>query len=232
MMRCGARREDKSMSELTELGQVLHEEHFRILVSICGLENRVIGPVAADPLDPSRAEDKQQLQDLMCALDDVLGHHAFEESVIFPLIRSGGEGELAGILAREHGAIEPMAARLRVITADILENGIDEENWGNFREAARELIDEVMRHLQKEELNIVQRMDVFLDHETDHRLAIEHATAHPGKHVSAGAAAATHGSPKRSGAIAQLAARRIGPAAEAAQIAARRRSTSTRHPAR
>jgi hemerythrin-like domain-containing protein len=219
------------MNELTELGQVLHEEHFRILVSICGLENRVNGPAA--PLDPRRAEDKQQLQDLMCALDDVLGHHAFEESVIFPLIRSGGEGELAGILVREHGAIEPMAAQLRAITAGILENGVDEESWEDFREAARELIDEVMRHLQKEELNIVQRMDLFLDHETDHRLAIEHAAERAnGESANAGAAAATNGSPEQGGAAAQLGARRISPATAAARIAARRRSTSARHPAR
>ncbi len=220
------------MSELTELGQILHEEHFRILVSICGLENRVNGPAAADPLDPDRGEDKQQLEDLMCALDDVLGHHAFEESVIFPLIRSGGEGELASILAREHGAIEPMAARLRAITADILENGIDEQDWAAFREAARELIGEVMRHLQKEELNIIQRMDVFLDQETDHRLALEHAAEQPDKHARAGSAAVATASAGRGGAMARLAARRIGPVATAARIAARRRSTSARHPAR
>src|SRR5512144_228910 len=217
------------MPELTELGQILHEEHFRILVSICGLENRVEGPAAADPLDPRRGDDRQQLEDLMCALDDVLGHHAFEESVIFPLIRSGGEGELAGILEREHGAIEPIAARLRAITADILANGIDERSWATFREAARELIGEVMRHLQKEELNIIQRMDVFLDRETDHRLAVEHVAGQPGKHARAGSAAADGGSAERSGAVARLAARHISPAAAAARIAARRRSTSARH---
>jgi hemerythrin-like domain-containing protein len=221
------------MSELTELGQILHEEHFRILVSICGLENRVSG---AAPLDPSRAEDNQQLQDAMCALDNVLGHHTFEETVIFPLICNGGEGELAGVLTREHGAIEPMAARLRAITADILENGIDEEKWEDFREAARELIDEVMRHLQKEELNIIQRMDVFLDRETDHRLAVSRLAAERanGNSASAGeAAVATGGSSQRSGAMVQLAARRIiGPAAVATGVAARRRSTSARHPTR
>jgi hemerythrin-like domain-containing protein len=90
------------MSELTELGQILHEEHFRILVSICGLESRVDSP-AARPLDPSRTEGRQQLRDLLVALDGVLGHHAFEESVMFPLIRGGGKGELAATLAREHG---------------------------------------------------------------------------------------------------------------------------------
>jgi hemerythrin-like domain-containing protein len=224
------------MSDLTELGQILHEEHFRILVSICALENRVSGPATTDPVDPRRAEDRRQLQDAMCALDDVLGHHTFEETVIFPLICNGGEGELAGVLTREHGAIEPMAARLRAIIVDILENGIDEEKWEDFRQAARELIDEVMRHLQKEELNIIQRMDVFLDRETDHRLAISRLAAERanGKGASAGeAAAAAKGSPQRSGAMAQLAGRRIiGPAAVAAGVAARRRSTSARHPTR
>ena len=220
------------MSELTELGQILHEEHFRILVSICGLENRVNGPAAADPLDPRRGEDRQQLEDLVCGLDDVLGHHAFEEAVIFPLIRSGGEGDLAGTLVREHGAIEPMAARLRAITAGILENGIDEQSWATFREAARELIGEVMRHLQKEELNIIQRMDVFLDRETDHRLAVEHAAGQPSKYGRLASAAAAGVSAGRSGAVARLAARPIGPAAAAARIAARRRSTSARHPTR
>ena len=40
------------MSGLTELGQLLHEEHFRILVSICGLENRITGwppPIRSTP---------------------------------------------------------------------------------------------------------------------------------------------------------------------------------------
>ena len=47
------------MSALTELGQVLHEEHFRILVSICGLEPGS-RPHAA-PSDPDQTEDRRQL---------------------------------------------------------------------------------------------------------------------------------------------------------------------------
>ena len=37
------------MYTLTELGEVLHEEHFRILVPICGLENRITGRRASEP---------------------------------------------------------------------------------------------------------------------------------------------------------------------------------------
>ena len=123
------------MSALTELGQVLHEEHFRILVSICGLENRVVGARAAHPLDPDQTEDRQQLEDLIYALDDLLGHHAFEELVLFPLIRGSGESQMTRILAHEHCAIEPMAARLRRIAVGILHHGIYGQ-WTAFREAA------------------------------------------------------------------------------------------------
>ena len=213
------------MSGLTELGQLLHEEHFRILVSICGLENRINGLAATDPLDPGRADDKQQLEDLVSALDDVLGHHAFEETVIFPIIRSKGGGELTTTLAREHGAIEPMAARLRAIAAQILEGA--EGKWEDFREAAAQLIAEVMRHLQKEEINIVQRMECFLDGETDHRLAVQ-LVAERG-HGKLAAAVAS----ERSGEVdPPLAVRRLSPVAVAARIAARRRSTSLRQPFR
>ena len=38
-----------TMAFLTELGEVLHEEHFRILSLICGLENRVIGAEGGRP---------------------------------------------------------------------------------------------------------------------------------------------------------------------------------------
>ena len=212
------------MSGLTELGKVLHEEHFRILVSICGIENRITGPAANDPLDPGRAEDKQQLEDLISALEDVLGHHAFEETVIFPIIRSKGGSELTTTLAREHGAIEPMAARLRAIAAQML--GGADGKWEQFRVAAAQLIAEVMRHLQKEELNIVQRMECFLDDETDHRLAIQLvAERGHGKLASLDA-------PRCGEADPPSAIRRLSPVAAAARNAARRRSTSLRQPSR
>jgi hemerythrin-like domain-containing protein len=217
------------MSALTELGQVLREEHFHILVSICGLENRVIGPHAAHPLDPDRMEDRQQLEDLIYALDDLLGHHAFEELVLFPLIRgSGGSRQMTRILAHEHCAIEPMAARLRRIAVGILDHGIDGQ-WTAFREAATQLAGELMHHLQKEELNIVQQMDRLLDSETDHRLAIRLTRERAGGKRTCTANIATR--PKeRDAPTAQVAQRRLSPAAAAARNAARRRSTSIRQP--
>lgn len=217
------------MAGLTELGKVLHEEHFRILVSICGLENRVIGSQATHPLDPDRTEDRQQLEELICQLDDLLGHHAFEELVLFPLIRGSGDSQMTRILAHEHCAIEPMAARLRRIAVRILDHG-SEGHWTAFRDAATQLACELMHHLQKEELNIVQQMDRLLDSETDHRLAIRLTRERgSGKRTSATNTAAR---PKeRDAPTAQVASRRLSPATAAAR-AARRRSTSMRQPSR
>jgi hypothetical protein len=50
------------MAFLTELGEVLHEEHFRILSLICGLENRVIGAEGRRPIDPRDEDEKEHLQ--------------------------------------------------------------------------------------------------------------------------------------------------------------------------
>ena len=117
------------MPFLTELGEVLHEEHFRILSLICGLENRVIGAEGGRPIDPRNAEEKQQLEELIVSLDQIIDHNAFEEAVLFPLICARGSGELASLLTREHVIIGPLARRVRGIAARILEDGIDADRW-------------------------------------------------------------------------------------------------------
>lgn len=159
------------MTKLTELGQVLHEEHFRILVSICGLENRVSGEMRDRPLDPTDGEDLRQLDELLASLDGVIEHHVFEETVVFPLISDGGDADLALLLMREHGAIEPMARRLRNVTLEMVDGHVGNGRWDEFCAAAHALVQEVMAHLQREELGIVQRLDTLLDPETDRRLA-------------------------------------------------------------
>lgn len=162
------------MSGLSELGQVLHEEHFRILVSICELQNRISGESANRPLDSSEAEDGRLLTSLLATLDQVIVHHSFEETVIFPLIYDSGEGDLAKLLTREHGAIEPKARTLRMIAHGLIGRRADMTEWEEFCAAAADLVAEVMRHLEKEEITVVQRLPSFLDAATDHQLAQRH----------------------------------------------------------
>jgi Hemerythrin HHE cation binding domain len=118
-----------AMSFLTELGEVLHEEHFRILSVICDLENRVTGAEGHRPIDPRIEEEKQHLQELIAALDQIVDHNAFEEAVLFPLICARDGGELASLLTQKHVTIGPLAKHVHEIAAMILEHGIDADRW-------------------------------------------------------------------------------------------------------
>jgi hemerythrin-like domain-containing protein len=167
------------MAFLTELGEVLHEEHFRILSLICGLENRVIGAEGRRPIDPRCKDEKEHLQELIVSLDQIIDHNAFEEAVLFPLICARGGGELTSLLTHEHVIIGPLAKRVRGIAAKILKDGVDAGRWSEFQRAATDLVAEMMAHLQKEELMVVQHLRAFLDTDTDHRLAQRHLAERP-----------------------------------------------------
>ena len=75
--------------------------------------------------------------------------------------------------------IGPLPRRVRGIAARILEDGIDTDRWAEFQSAATDLVAEMMAHLQKEELTVVQRLRAFLDTDTDHRLALRHRAERP-----------------------------------------------------
>lgn len=171
--------------ELSELGRVLHEQHFRILVSICGLENRVTGPEAERPFDATNPEDRAQLQRLVSELDDIIDHNAFEEVILFPLL-ADDSNEMAIHLTHEHVEIGPKALDLRTLAAAFLASGCDQDAWQAFKERAIELVRLMMRHLQQEEASLVQHLGGMLDPETDLRLARERSAAT----ISAAAAAA------------------------------------------
>jgi hemerythrin-like domain-containing protein len=160
------------MFELSEVGQLLHEEHFRFVVSICGLQNRVGEAFFDRPLDPRIAEERKQLDELIAGLDEIIDHHRFEEANLFPLIREHGDAELVTTLIGEHGTIEPKAFRLRAIASALRRNGATAGRWLRFRQAAEALIADMMEHLQKEELRVVQRLASLLDARTDHELAL------------------------------------------------------------
>jgi hemerythrin-like domain-containing protein len=172
------------MSDLSELGAVMHEEHFRTLVLICGLENRVTGDFADRPIDPDDAEDRSLLDNLVVGLEEIIGHNAFEEAVLFPLLKDVGADDLAVLLTQEHFAMGPLAKRLRASAADILEHGSSDDHWPAFRDLATNFANHLMLHLQKEETTIVQRLDSLLDPEIDHTLALRRTADRNGGKVA------------------------------------------------
>jgi hemerythrin-like domain-containing protein len=167
------------MARSNKLGQLLHEEHFHIVMLFCDLENRVGGSGRLQPLDPADAEDRRQLTDLITALDGVVRHNAFEEKELFPLLCSSGAEDLAEMLADEHLVMVPLVQRLRRLAGDLLEGGVDAEKWQTFCQTASEFTAEILSHLQKEELGVVQVIDSLLDHHQADALA--HRYIHAGE---------------------------------------------------
>ena len=147
MARCIANKKNRrygkhqgNMAGLTLLGEILHEEHFRILVSMCELQNRVTGKASDRFPDPRNDQERHELHELIGFLDQILDHDAFEEDVVFPLIRAGGESDLAGFLTGEHAAIEPITKRLRLITTKILRHGPGSSRCVEFRKVGKQLV--------------------------------------------------------------------------------------------
>ncbi len=162
------------MAFLTELGEVIHEEHFRMLVMVCELENRVKGADTIKPIDARDPEDRALLQKVICGLDELIGHNAFEEAVLFPAISESRDEALTGLIAEEHFVIEPLAQRLRALALDTLTLGSSFPRWTAFREAALELAANLIMHLETEEVTVVQRLRLLLDPERDHELALRY----------------------------------------------------------
>lgn len=162
------------MAFLSELGEVIHEEHFRMLVMVCELENRVKGSDTVKPIDAREPEDRALLLKVIDGLDELIGHNAFEETVLFPAIAEAANGTLSGLMAEEHFVVEPLARRLRALAVDLLNQGTTFARWAAFRETAIELAANLILHLETEEVTVVQRLRLLLDPERDHELALRY----------------------------------------------------------
>jgi hemerythrin-like domain-containing protein len=164
------------MTGLSQLGWILHEEHFRIIVWISDLQNRIGGETGERRPNLNDGEEKHRFERLIHFLDHFMVHHAFEEDVLFPTIRSRSEGGLVVPSSEEHAKIEPLIERVRTLAIEILGYGAVGRRWAEFRAVAEALSPEMMSHLEQEEVTVLQQLRDFLDTDTDRRLALRHVT--------------------------------------------------------
>ncbi|MBK8175615.1 MAG: hemerythrin domain-containing protein [Rhodospirillales bacterium] len=166
--------EQVQMSSFTELGELLHREHFQMINWVCDLQIKIAGDVSEYEYGFDEEDEDGALRSLKSSLDDVMFHHAFEEDMLFPLLNDHGERDLARLLVDDHALIEPITCRLQAITEEMLNRGIDRHLWAAFRKVSRYLVAEMLSHLVREEMVVVQRLDVLLDSDTDRLLARQH----------------------------------------------------------
>jgi iron-sulfur cluster repair protein YtfE (RIC family) len=160
----------------SQVGRLLHQEHLDTLAAMNTLEEIIDSRFRDRPLDVSSDAVRQQLSTLITAIDhDLYVHFQFEERDVFPILDRAGLGDMTAMLIHEHDAIRRLADRLRSVAVGALQNTFDKTTWREFREAGMDLVPSVMFHIQKEEMGVIRRLDVFLDAATDKTLADRHA---------------------------------------------------------
>lgn len=164
------------IKEFTQVGQKLHDEHQATLSILNELESEILSRPQNKPMDLSDVDARQQLEHFIAVVDrDVTCHFAFEEEVLFPILREKGAGDMVTLLTHEHQLIKPLGGGLAILAREALANGFDPTTWGEFRTQVIELMERESFHIQKEEMGLIRALGFFLDPETDRQLAERYA---------------------------------------------------------
>jgi len=106
---------------------------------------------------------------------DIGRHFDFEERELFPLLEAAGEGDIAGLLRDEHGAIREVAAELLPLARGAAAGTLDAAGWDALKRGTSELVERQVAHIQKETMALLPMLDDLLDEETDRGLAFAYA---------------------------------------------------------
>ena len=131
------------------------DEHTLILQKLEQLEQCV------QPMEPHGIEAASNVLSLARFLIDLEPHHAREEQVLFPVLRELGFDGPPSVMAHEHVVLRELAQRVHDLSGAILRG--EETLWRRLRDAARDLIDTLRAHIEKED-TILYPMAVSMVH--------------------------------------------------------------------
>jgi hemerythrin-like domain-containing protein len=156
------------MSE-TQIAALLHKDHMATVETLQSVEE-FLGRNRKTPAvdDVTRLFLKRVARSLKA---EVESHFGFEEGHLFPVFVEQGETGIVMMLTSEHASILPLALQVADIATAALESGFTDESWGDFRDAAGELVEREIFHIQKEEMGLLAAISALVDEETDSRLA-------------------------------------------------------------
>lgn len=159
------------MAFVRQVSRVLDDEH-RTQLSLLGqVEQRLARPPGA--ADAALAALMRQLVQQL--RHDVDRHFAFEEEALFPRLSEHGDGGMAALLADEHAVIREVAAELNPLAVAAGEGRLDAAGWRTLTQAAAELVERQVSHIQKETMALLPLLDELLDDEADRELAMAYA---------------------------------------------------------
>ena len=141
-----------------QISRRLHEEHDATLALWGRVEQAVV----------TGASDPALLQRASAALaDELTRHFAFEEQELFPRLAAAGESDIATLLEEEHASIRASAERF----AKLAKHPSDPQ----FRSIALALVEQLVAHVQKEEMALLPMLDDLLDEQADFELTAAYA---------------------------------------------------------
>lgn len=157
------------MMNQTQIGALLHQDHMATVETLQSVEE-FIGRHRSVPAvdDAARLFLKRLARSLKA---EVESHFGFEEGHLFPVFVEQGETGIVMMLTTEHASILPLAVQVADIAVAALEGGFTEQSWSDFRDAAGELVEREIFHIQKEEMGLLAAISALVDDETDARLA-------------------------------------------------------------
>lgn len=154
----------------TRIGALLHEDHMETVQMLQSLEEIVgMRTKGAPSVDAKLAERLLGIQATIRA--EVEKHFGFEEEHLFPVFTSLGETGIVVMLTHEHRSILPLALQVAELAGRGAGSGFDDGAWQEFRDAASELVERELFHIQKEEMGLLAAISALVDSETDARLA-------------------------------------------------------------
>jgi hemerythrin-like domain-containing protein len=163
------------MSFARQVPALIHREHIETLGLLERVEAALAG--AKRPPAPGDATAARLLAEFDANLANEVGRHfTFEEEALFPLLASGGDRDIAELLADEHQAILALAERVRALLRDAAA-GLSAASWAALRELAFELIERQVAHIQKEEMSLLPVLEEVLDSEQDAALVERYMAA-------------------------------------------------------
>jgi DUF438 domain-containing protein len=143
-----------------QISRRLHEEHMATLALWGRVEQAVLAASA----------DRALLERARAALRDELNRHfAFEERDLFPRLAAAGESDIAELLQEEHDAIRASAERF----SSLVGNPSDPQ----FRAIALALVEQLVAHVQKEEMALLPMLEDLIDEHVDFELSTAYAGA-------------------------------------------------------
>jgi len=153
----------------TKLGTLLHKDHMHTIETLQALEEVVHGNRKPPVLDGALRTLLEGLKDTLRA--EVQKHFGFEEEHLFTVFTERGETGIVMMLTQEHRAILPLALEVADAAEAGLAAGFDAAGWQAFKDAASELIEREVFHIQKEEMGLLSAIAAVIDPATDARLA-------------------------------------------------------------